>query len=78
MWTRNIKCMLVMLVRTFHFIVGGWNKPGPAQWESYLHGPELEAMNALKLWHTYKQIPRGVVYNLGQTNGVLLSAPVRE
>lgn len=23
-------------------------------------GPEVEAMNALKLWHSYKQFPRGV------------------
>lgn len=41
----------------------------------YVYGPELEAMNALKLWQSNKQIPEGVTYNTTRSNGVLLSAP---
>lgn len=72
----NIKCMLV---RTFRFIVGGWN------------GARVSPMRVIPLcpWtrshectqavaHIHKQIPQGVAYNTGRTNGVLLSAPVHK
>ena len=41
--------------------MGAYTEPTPAQWESYLHGTELDAMNALKRWHSHRQVPPGVL-----------------
>lgn len=46
--------------------MGAYTEPAPAQWESYLHGTELDAMNALRRWHSYRQVPLGCCLQLGQ------------
>lgn len=46
--------------------MGAYTELASAQWESYLHGTELDAMNALRRWHSYRQVPLGCCLQLGQ------------